>query len=161
VVTEYFEALDDVWVELDASDGDDCWVPRRFLEAAALHAADPVPAKGAPLPAWREFDLPLSESDSDPVRDLEKAGLLRVIDPADEVIGVLLTIDPDDRDQVRTLARSYRFGEDLLDEEIRSLAHGVARRYEKDPVLGPLLRFALEEERRTAGKEVSLPGETD
>jgi len=57
---------------------------------------------------------------------------------------VAVAVDPADRDDVIRLARGYRFGGSPLDAAIFDLARGLARRYERDPDLAPLVRFALE-----------------
>ena len=83
----------------------------------------------------REFDLPAVEAESDLARGLMDAGLLQVIEPGDEVIGVAITLDPEDFDQVFLLARSCGLKETMLDGEIYDLVTEVAAFYREHPAL--------------------------
>ena len=98
----------------------------------------------------REFDLPAGEVESDVSQGLMDAGLLEVIEPGDEVIGVAISIDPEDFDRILLLARSCGLNETMLDGEIYEIVADLAPLYRGHPVLD---RF-----RRTP--QVA-PGETD
>ena len=98
----------------------------------------------------REFDLPAGEVESDVAQGLMDAGLLEVIEPGDEVIGVAISIDPEDFDRILLLARSCGLNETMLDGEIYEIVADLAPLYRGHPVLD---RF-----RRTP--QVA-PGETD
>ena len=98
----------------------------------------------------REFDLPAVEVESDVSQGLMDAGLLEVIETGDQVIGVAITLDPDDFDSVLLLARSCGLNETMLDGEIYGIVSDVAPLYRGRPVLD---RF-----RRTPQP---TPGETD
>jgi len=98
----------------------------------------------------REFDLPAGEVESDVAQGLMDAGLLEVIEPGDEVIGVAISIDPEDFDRILLLARSCGLNETMLDGEIYEIVADLAPLYRGHSVLD---RF-----RRTP--QVA-PGETD
>jgi hypothetical protein len=83
----------------------------------------------------REFDLPACEVESDVAQGLMDAGLLEVIEPGDEVIGVAISIDPDDYDRVLLLARSCGLNETMLDGEIYEIVADLAPLYRGHPAL--------------------------
>ena len=83
----------------------------------------------------REFDLPAVEVESDVAQGLMDAGLLEVIEPGDEVIGVAISIDPGDFDRVMLLARSCGLNETMLDGEIYEIVADLAPLYRGHPVL--------------------------
>jgi|SRR5256885_1099450 len=83
----------------------------------------------------REFDLPVKEVESDVAQGLMEAGLLEVIEPGDEVIGVAITIDPADFDRILLLARSCGLNETMLDGEIYEIVTELAPRHRGHPVL--------------------------
>ena len=82
----------------------------------------------------REFDLPAGEVESDVALGLMDAGLLEVIEPGDEVIGVAISVEPDDFDLVLLLARSCGLNETMLDGEIYELVADLAPLYRDHPV---------------------------
>jgi len=98
----------------------------------------------------REFDLPAVEVESDVAQGLMDAGLLEVIEPGDEVIGVAIHIDPEDFDRILLLARSCGLYETMLDGEIYGIVSDLAPLHRGHPELD---RF-----RRTPP---SIRGETD
>ena len=83
----------------------------------------------------REFDLPATEVESDVSQGLMDAGLLEVIEEGDEVIGVAITLDPTDFDQVLLLARSCGLNETMLDGEIYEIVADLAPLYRGHPAL--------------------------
>ena len=83
----------------------------------------------------REFDLPAVEVESDVARGLMDAGLLEVIEPGDEVIGVAINIDPEDFDRILLLARSCGLNETMLDGEIYEIVSDLAPLYRGQPEL--------------------------
>ena len=83
----------------------------------------------------REFDLPAVEVESDVAQGLMDAGLLEVIEPGDEVIGVAIILDPDDFGSVLLLARSCGLNETMLDGEIYEIVSDLAPLYRGRPVL--------------------------
>jgi len=83
----------------------------------------------------REFDLPAQEVESDVAQGLIDAGLLEVIEPGDEVIGVAVTVDPADFDRVLLLARSCGLNETMLDGELYEIVADLAPLYRGHPVL--------------------------
>jgi hypothetical protein len=83
----------------------------------------------------REFDLPIGEAESDVAQGLMDGGLLEVIDPGNEVIGVALNIDPGDFDRILLLARSCGLNETILDGEIYDLVSDIAPLYREHPSL--------------------------
>src|SRR5439155_4298901 len=80
-------------------------------------------------------DLPVNDVESDVAQGLMDAGLLEVIEPGDEVIGVAITIDPADFDRVLLLARSCGLNETILDGEIYEIVADLAPLYRGHPVL--------------------------
>lgn len=83
----------------------------------------------------REFDIPADEAESDVARGLMDAGVLVVIEPGDEVVGVAITLDPHDFDQVLLLARSCGLNETMLDVAIDEIVQKLAPLYPERPVL--------------------------
>ena len=83
----------------------------------------------------REFDLPAGEVESDVAQGLMDAGLLEVIEPGNEVMGVAMTVDPEDFDRVLLLARSCGLNETMLDGEIYDLVSDLAPLYSGHPAL--------------------------
>jgi len=83
----------------------------------------------------REFDLPVTDVESDVAQGLMDAGLLEVIEPGDGVIGVAITIDPADFDRVLLLAKSCGLNETMLDAEIYEIVADLAPLYRGHPVL--------------------------
>ena len=63
------------------------------------------------------------------------AGLLEVIEPGEEVIGVAISIDPQDIDRVLLLARSCGLNETMLDGEIYDLVSALAPLHRGHPAL--------------------------
>ena len=82
-----------------------------------------------------EFDLPAGEVESDVAQGLMDAGLLEVIEPGDEVIGVAISIDPEDFDRILLLARSCGLNETMLDGEIYEIVSDLAPLYRGHPEL--------------------------
>jgi len=130
-VKDHFEQERESWVRLDERD---CWVPLRFIEAPAAPPASHEQDKEEAMIVRREFDLPASEVESDVAQGLMDAGLLEIIEPGDEVIGVALTIDPADFDRVLLLARSCGLNETMLDGEIYEIVADLAPLYRGHPV---------------------------
>jgi hypothetical protein len=142
VITDYFERSDGIWVAVDGVGRDGCWTPLRVLS----DARQPPVATAADTLLTVEVDLPAQETALDAARILADRDLLRVFDPWDDVVGVALAIDPDDEEQVMTLARCRAFDASLLDRAILEVARPLALRYRGHEALGPLLAFALEGE---------------
>jgi len=129
-VSDHFEREHESWVQIDEND---CWVPLRFIE----HPAGPPAGsdKETTMLIRREFDIPADEAESDVAQGLMDAGLLEVIDPGDGVVGVAITLDPRNFDQVLLLARSCGLNETLLDGAIDEIVQKVAPLYPERPVL--------------------------
>lgn len=142
-----FESADRSWAQVRTVAYKECWVPIEYVTHPSVPAEVGV---GEADMMRREFDLPAIEVESDVARGLMDAGLLEVIEPGDEVIGVAITLDPDDFDSVLLLARSCGLNETMLDGEIYAIVTDVAPLYRGRPVLD---RF-----RRTPQP---APGETD
>jgi hypothetical protein len=126
-------------VRVTTRESDDCWVPIDFIG----HASD-RPGAGdleADMQVRREFDLPAGEVESDVARGLMDAGLLEVIEPGDEVIGVALQVDAEDFDQVLLLARSCGTNETMLEGEIYEIVSDLAPLYRGHPVLDRFRRI--------------------
>ncbi len=83
----------------------------------------------------REFDIPVIEAESDLARGLMDAGLLEVIEPGDLVVGVAITLDPEDYDKVLLLVRSCGLDETALDDEIDEIVQKLAPLYPEHPAL--------------------------
>jgi HEAT repeat protein len=147
-VTDHFEREHESWVRIDRSD---CWIPLRFIESPSSRQQSKNEEKREETMLIRlEFDLPAVEVESDVAQGLMDAGLLEVIEPGDEVIGVAISIDPEDFDRILLLARSCGLNETMLDGEIYGIVSDLAPLYRGHPVLD---RF-----RRTPP---SIQGETD
>ncbi len=131
-ITDHFERPDQSWASLAECD---CWVPSRFLESAAAARLSKDVDKETSMFIRREFDLPAGEVESDVAQGLIDAGLMEVIEPGDEVIGVAISIDPQDFDRVLLLARSCGLNETLLDGEIYDLVSNLAPLYTGHPAL--------------------------
>lgn len=119
-------------------------MPRQVLVGAA-ESDDPPPVDPAGL-IMAEFDIPVGELQSDAARGLMEAELLIEIDPSKDVVGISVSIDPQDERQVELLALAYRSGTTHLESQIRKLAGPLALRYQDHPLLEPLLHFALDDD---------------
>jgi HEAT repeat protein len=150
LIEDHFEREGESWVAIHGAESQGCWVPLRLVQPPATPPASSNEGEEETMLIRREFDLPAVEVESDVARGLMDAGLLEVIEPADEVIGVAITLDPDDFDSVLLLARSCGLNETMLDGEIYGIVSDVAPLYRGRPVLD---RF-----RRTPQP---TPGETD
>ena len=93
----------------------------------------------------REFDVPASEAESDIARGLMDAGLLEVIEPGDDVIGVAITVDPGDFDMVFLLAKSCGLEETLLDNQIDEIVQQLAPLHPEHPALDRFRRATVAE----------------
>jgi len=145
-VLDHFERGEESWVQIQAGR---CWVPASFTDAS--QSPPPLPGKKeTSMTIRREFDLPADEVESDVAQGLMDAGLLEVIEPGDEVMGVAVTVDPKDFDQVFLLARSCGLNETMLDAEIYDIVSDLAPLHDGHP--------ALERFRRTVAAH---QGETD
>src|SRR5437773_681273 len=131
-VKDHFERDHESWARIDEND---CWVPLRFIESPGRAPASQDAKKERIMVIRREFDLPVNEVESDVAQGLMDAGLLEVIEPGDEVIGVAITIDPADFDRVLLLARSCGLNETILDGEIYEIVADLAPLYRGHPVL--------------------------
>ncbi len=131
-IEDHFEREHDSWVRLDLHD---CWVPLRFIESRAIAHPSYKEDKEKNMLIRREIDLPAGEVESDVAQGLMDAGLLEVIEPGDEVIGVAITIDPGDFDRLLLLARSCGLNETILDGEIYEIVADLAPLYRGHPVL--------------------------
>ena len=89
----------------------------------------------------QEFDVPPSDLENDAALALEEAGMLEVIDRAEGVSGVALSVDPGDPEQLALLAASYTFSDTLLEAQVLKMLDGLIGYYESDPVLAALLEF--------------------
>jgi len=129
-IEDHFEREHESWVRIDDQE---CWIPARFIEQPTGSPA--AGDKEKSMLIRREFDIPAGEAESDVAQGLIDAGLLEVIEPGDEVVGVAITLDPGDFDQVLLLARSCGLNRTLLDAEIDALVRKLARLYPERPVL--------------------------
>ena len=129
-INDHFEREHESWVRIDEND---CWVPLRFIEHPTGSPAGSD--KEDDMLIRREFDIPAGEAESDVAEGLMDAGLLEVIDPGDEVVGVAITLDPEDFDQVLLLARSCGLNETMLDGAIDEIVRKLAPLYPERPVL--------------------------
>ncbi len=129
-INDHFERENESWVRIDEND---CWVPLRFIEHPTGSPAGGD--KEDDMLIRREFDIPAGEAESDVAEGLMDAGLLEVIDPGDEVVGVAITLDPQDFDQVLLLARSCGLNETMLDVAIDEIVQKLAPLYPERPVL--------------------------
>jgi len=133
-VTDHFEREHESWVRIDWSD---CWIPSRLLESPSSSRTSKreESQEEKTMLIRREFDLPAGEVESDVSQGLMDAGLLEVIEPGDEVIGVAISIDPEDFDRILLLARSCGLNETMLDGEIYEIVSDLAPLYRGHPEL--------------------------
>jgi hypothetical protein len=134
-VDDHFELHGESWVAITTDESQHCWVPLRFIESPAAVRSPEAVDKEETMLIRREFDLPAGEVESDMAQGLMDAGLLEVIEPGDEVMGVAVTIDPEDFDRVLLLARSCGLNETMLDGEIYDLVSDLAPLYSGHPAL--------------------------
>jgi HEAT repeat protein len=130
-ILDHFEHGETSWVQIETRE---CWVPGSFTDTS--HPASPFSGKKeTSMTIRREFDLPADEVESDVAQGLMDAGLLEVIEPGDEVMGVAVIIDPEDFDQVFLLARSCGLDETMLDGEIYDIVSDLAPLHSGHPAL--------------------------
>lgn len=142
-INDHFEFQGEPWVEVSGSELDFCWVPMRFIEHPT---APPAGAEEEDtMLIRREFDIPAIEAESDVAQGLMEAGLLEMIEPGDEVIGVAITLDPEDFDQVLLLVRSCGLDETTLDDEIDEIVEKLAPLYPEHPALDRFRRLPAAE----------------
>jgi hypothetical protein len=134
-IEDHFELAGESWASIRTPSSADCWVPLRFIESAASPRGSQAMDKEDTMVIRREFDLPVTDVESDVAQGLMDAGLLEVIEPGDEVIGVAITIDPGDFDRLLLLARSCGLNETILDGEIYEIVADLAPLYRGHPVL--------------------------
>lgn len=144
-IVDHFERDEESWVQVDAGD---CWVPERFT-GPRVAPMTPGEKEEESMFIRREFDLPAEELESDVAQGLMDAGLLEVIEPGDEVIGVAMSIDPEDFDRVLLLSRSCGLNETMLDGEIYDLVADLAPLYRGHPVLDRFRRPPLDDRGET------------
>src|SRR6266571_244923 len=132
-IADHFEYDGESWIQIDGGSIGGCWVPLRFIE----HPAGPPAGsdKEDDMLIRIELDIPADEAESDVAQGLMEAGLLEVIDPGDEVVGVAISLDPEDFDQVLLLARSCGLNETMLDAAIDEIVRKAAPLYPERPVL--------------------------
>jgi HEAT repeat protein len=117
---DHFEMEGASWVEVSGPEADDCWIPFAALVPAP---AEPEPPDSDDDAAAfrREADIARGELRSKAAEVLWEAGILEVVDETEQVVGIVLSIDPLDRRAVRALALSYRDDDSDLDWEISEL----------------------------------------
>ena len=142
-IDDHFELGGESWVGVSGESVDDCWVPMRFIEHPREQPAEA--GEEDTMLIRREFDVPASEAESDIARGLMDAGLLEVIEPGDDVIGVAITVDPGDFDMVFLLARSCGLEETLLDDQIDEIVQQLAPLYPEHPALDRFRRAKVAE----------------
>lgn len=142
-IDDHFEFQGEPWVEVSGSKLDFCWVPMRFIEHPTAPPAGTE--EEDPMLIRREFDIPAIEAESDVAQGLMEAGLLEVIEPGDEVIGVAITLDSEDFDQVLLLVRSCGLDETTLDDEIDEIVEKLAPLYPEHPALDRFRRLPAAE----------------
>lgn len=121
-VEDHFEGEDDSWVQIESSE--DCWVPRRLLEP---RSGEDDPGEPAETPGRKEFDLQEDELLSETASRLMDAGLLKVIEPGEAIVGVSLEVEPGDEEGLALLQRSCGNDDSLLDWEIEKLLKALRR----------------------------------
>jgi HEAT repeat protein len=142
-IEDHFELGRESWVGVSTRDMDDCWVPMRFIEHPPAQPAEA--GQEDTMLIRREFDVPASEAESDIARGLMDAGLLEVIEPGDDVIGVAITVDPGDFDMVFLLAKSCGLEETLLDDQIDEIVQQLAPLHPEHPALDRFRRPTVAE----------------
>jgi len=122
-INDHFEMGDESWVEVDGEDADECWVPMRFVQLVPEQEGAPPAEEMSPF--RREFDLSIEELHGEAATALREAELLESIDPAEEVIGVALTLHPEDVEALPVLVAAYRDDGSLLDNEVAGLLNAL------------------------------------
>ena len=104
VPQDYFERNGETWMLAESPDGDDCWVPERLSARGA--------GAGAPRSATlHEIDLPAAALRTSLARKLLASEAIDSFDEEDEVVGVVIRMDPKD-------PRLVRWSDELLDLDI-------------------------------------------
>lgn len=83
----------------------------------------------------RTFDVPARDLETDEAQEMLEDGVLEVIEPGDDVVGVALTIDAEDWEEVLTLARACGGRGSVLEREIFKAVAELAPLYGEDPAL--------------------------
>jgi HEAT repeat protein len=123
-IQDHFERGGESWVQVPG-DFEECWVRRNELEPAVSQAS-----KGSRTPVDRfrvEIDISFEEFESAPTRALRDAGLLKVIEPGDLVVGVVLSLHPDEPKTIPQLLDSYRDDNSLLDDAVLELLNALSK----------------------------------
>lgn len=140
-ITDYFESQDGLWISSEQHGYTECWIPRRYLSEPA---AGPPPDKTeADEPFTREFDLPVNEIRTRAAEQLLNLGLLEEIDPAGEITGVRLAVDPTNRRDVFLLTQGFASNQSILDAQIAHLVRGLFPRFRNVPELATLLQSVV------------------
>jgi len=134
---DHFESQDDHWLHLGRLD---CWVPVELLEpGSGPTEADEQSAFEA------EFDAPVTALDTPLAAALLSAGLMSTFDSVDAVTGVMLDVDPYDRDAVALLVEMYEDDEGRVSDHVRDVLNELLPIYRDDRELTKGISAALEE----------------
>jgi hypothetical protein len=116
-----------------------CWLPDSVLERVEPGMPlDQAPA-AEPSVAHVEFDLSTIELAGDAARELSGAGLLEIIEPGTEMVGVALETESITEEQLAEFVAAYGDGTSFLDFHIAELLPGLHERFPEDRALGELL----------------------
>ncbi|MCI0656359.1 MAG: hypothetical protein L0170_04725, partial [Acidobacteria bacterium] len=104
-------------------EADDCWVPQSELASAEALAAQ-RPDSGEDR--FRiELDISWEEFEDHRAWGLRDAGLLAPLEAGDGVIGVLVSLHPDEVKSIPALLRGYLDDGSLLDDAVAELLRGL------------------------------------
>jgi len=130
-ITDHFEVGSEPWVEILGEEYPACWIPAEQIQPAVPPVSPPEVADRFSV----EIDLSIEEAGRRPARDLAALGVLESIDPASDVMGFALHVDPQDSDALPLLISAYQDDGSLLDEALASLLRGLHAALPKRPEL--------------------------
>src|SRR5262249_15140547 len=122
---DHYEAKDESWVQIESPELDeDCWVPRRLLRPSA---GEDKPDELGETPGRIEFDVQGIESRSRMANSLMEAGLLKVIEPGEDVVGLALAVNAMDEEGIALLQKNCGIDDSILDFEIQEALETLNR----------------------------------
>ena len=151
-IDDHFEWGKESWVQVNGAEVDDCWVLLNQLQETSER--EPKGFIDTTDAFRREFDISFEDLHTEAATSLEDLGLLVVIEPGEEVVGVALSLYPDEIDSIPGLVESYRDDGSILDDQVLALLNTLRRTLPEDPVLGSF--FAAHPEVKDEGDDVVL-----
>ncbi len=151
-VQDHFEIGGRSWVEVWGEEAEGCWVP---LDVLAPDDSQGPEEESSMEVFRREADVARRDLRSGAAQALWEARILEVVDETEEVVGIVLSLDPLDRRALRTLKDSYRDDDSDLDYEISELLDELLDAASERPELRSVLLDATGGDRGPrAGQDV-------